>query len=1558
MKRAAQRCRQLLVAAGVAWLLASCSADTSHVDVRVITALVAGPEFRLIQTEVLQRGEPGAPLRVLDANEAVARVNSDYSDGRGVASFDLANGTYLLRVRLLRPSGALLVERLVSATIAADAVVSVHITRDCVGVTCPEPGGSLAFTSCLAGRCVDPRCSQESAEFCPTLAFCHEANECSNVSDCAERRCVDGLCIPETRETSCTDLEWCNPDVGRGCTKFDEASSGAIECGTICVDPGNACVFGYWNCDDRSAPACVDLGGRPVGHVCAAGRVCDELAHCVVGGGGTPGIVVVPAADRTTSEGGASTTVSVSLATAPTSDVTIAVHSSNVGEGLLAPASVRFTPDNWNSAQLVVATGVDDAVVDGDAHYFAQFDPATSDDSNYSGLDADDVELINIDDETPGVTASPTMGLTTSEAGGSATFDVTLHTAPAAEVTISFASDTPSEALVSPATLTFTSADFNTPHTVTVTGVDDAVRDGDRAFVVVTSATTSDDAAYDSLDVVDVTGVNTDDETARIVVVPTAGVVTTEGGASGTVMVSLQTQPSADVTVPVSSSDAGEGVVSPTSLTFNSVNWNTPQTVTVTGVDDLIADGTQAYEIQTGPSVSTDAFYSELSGTPAMASNADDETPGVVVSPTSGLDISENSGDATVEFRLQAAPVSDVVLFLDIDRPDRAFVTPNSITFTPTDYDSWHPVLVIATNNFVRDGDQSFTLQVSDTLSGDATYTGLPVDDVSGVIRDDEVAGFDVFPASGLSTGEDGTTDAFLVVLLSQPSAAVSVSLASSNATEGTVNPTSLTFLPSDWNVAQTVTVSGVDDAVVDGDQDYTVTFGAATSSDAFYSGTTRAALDVTNADNDVASIVVSPTTGLSTSEAGATDTFTVVLGAPPTASVSMPLATSDATEGTVLPAMLTFTVMNWNVPQTVTVTGVNDPDVDGDRAFSVVIGDTVSSSDGYNGIDVDDVDVVNVDNDVVGVVVTPTSGLTTSEAGATASFTVVLESAPSANVSVSLESSDATEGSVSPSALTFTNLNWSTPQTVVVTGANDGLSDGAVAYTVVTGAAASPDSNYNGLHVDDVGVTNTDDDPPAFTREAYVKASNTGNGDFFGWSIALSADGNTMAVGSQAEASNAMGVNGDQADNSAFQAGAVYVFTRSGSSWMQQAYIKSSNTGAGDLFGTTMSISADGNTLAVGASSEDSNATGIGGDGTNNAASGAGAVYVFTRSSGTWSQQAYVKASNTGASDGFGYSVALAADGDTLAVGANAEASNATGIGGDQSNNAAGSAGAAYVFTRVGMVWSQQAYVKATNTGASDFFGFSVALSGTGDTLAVGAILEASNATGVGGDQSNNAASQAGAVYVYARAAGVWSPQAYLKASNTESGDWFGRTLAMSTDGSTLAVAAYSEDSASGGVGGNQSDNAAPNSGAVYVFTQSAGVWSQQAYVKHPAPMGGDDFGVSLALSGNGDALVVGAWLDDSSAVGIDGSTTFDGSSNTGSVTTYIRSGTTWYVNSFLRTATTLDSTLGTSVAVTADGSTVVAGARYENSNATGVGGDETSSAGDDSGAVYVFRR
>ena len=168
------------------------------------------------------------------------------------------------------------------------------------------------------------------------------------------------------------------------------------------------------------------------------------------------------------------------------------------------------------------------------------------------------------------------------------------------------------------------------------------------------------------------------------------------------------------------------------------------------------------------------------------------------------------------------------------------------------------------------------------------------------------------------------------------------------------------------------------------------------------------------------------------------------------------------------------------------------------------------------------------------------------------------------------------------------------------------------------------------------------------------------------------------MVVGATGERSNATGVNGNQGDNSATGAGAAYVFTRSGTTWTQQAYLKASNTGAGDTFGLSVAVSGD--TVAVAAPSEDSNATGVNGNQFNNSASAAGAVYVFTRDTTTWTQQAYLKASNTGADDRFGESVAVS--GNTVVVGADSEDSNATGVNGNQADNSASNAGAVYVFT------------------------------------------------------------------------------------------------------------------------------------------------------------------------------------------------------------------------------------------------------------------------------------
>jgi hypothetical protein len=333
------------------------------------------------------------------------------------------------------------------------------------------------------------------------------------------------------------------------------------------------------------------------------------------------------------------------------------------------------------------------------------------------------------------------------------------------------------------------------------------------------------------------------------------------------------------------------------------------------------------------------------------------------------------------------------------------------------------------------------------------------------------------------------------------------------------------------------------------------------------------------------------------------------------------------------------------------------------------------------------------------------------------------------------------------------------------------------------------------------------------WSQQAYLKASNTNPSDSFGYSVAVSGD--TVVVGAHGEDSNATGVNGNQGDNSATESGAAYVFVRSGTTWSQQAYLKASNTGVEDNFGTSVAVSGD--TVVVGAEGEDSNATGINGNRGDNSAAESGAAYVFVRSGTTWSQQAYLKASNTGADDAFGISVAVS--GDTLVVGARFEARNATGVNGNQGDNSAPFSGAAYVFVRGGTTWRQQAYLKASNTGAGDDFGddFGYRVAVSGDTVVVGAPGEASNATGVNGNQSNNSATFAGAAYVFVRSGTTWRQQAYLKASNTDANDRFGYSVAVSGD--TVVVGALFEASNARGVNGNQGDNSLGKSSAAYVF-------------------------------------------------------------------------------------------------------------------------------------------
>ena len=475
--------------------------------------------------------------------------------------------------------------------------------------------------------------------------------------------------------------------------------------------------------------------------------------------------------------------------------------------------------------------------------------------------------------------------------------------------------------------------------------------------------------------------------------------------------------------------------------------------------------------------------------------------------------------------------------------------------------------------------------------------------------------------------------------------------------------------------------------------------------------------------------------------------------------------------------------------------------------------------------------------------------------------------------------------------------------------------------------------------------------------QAAYIKPSNTRSGSQFGAggtllgdSVALSSDGNTMAVGSPMESSAAKGINGNQADESAYDAGAVYVFTRSGNAWRQQAYIKPSNTRPSSNFGYVVRLSGDGTTMAVSAYFESSAATGVNGDQNDDSIPQAGAVYVFTRRGETWTQQAYIKASNTGEA-GKGDEPG---DGDqfgfSLALSNDGNTLAAGAIGEDGAGNSMQSAGAVYVFGRTGTAWTEQAYVKPANPGGGDLFGYAVSLTGDGNMLAVGSFDE---------DGLDEKMTGTGAVYVFGRTGGAWTQQAYIKSLNAEDADSLGVSVAISLDGNTIVSGALDEDclctgvnptDSSGRPAGSNDRESDLSAGAVYVFVRSGTAWTQQAYIK-PSNTGKEDwFGSRLALSGDGNTLVAGAQLEDGNN---------DSAQEAGAVYVFSRTGTTWTQQSYLKGSNTeAFDEFGSSISLSRDGSTIVVGARNEASSAKGINGNQADNSARDAGAVYVFSR
>ncbi len=481
-----------------------------------------------------------------------------------------------------------------------------------------------------------------------------------------------------------------------------------------------------------------------------------------------------------------------------------------------------------------------------------------------------------------------------------------------------------------------------------------------------------------------------------------------------------------------------------------------------------------------------------------------------------------------------------------------------------------------------------------------------------------------------------------------------------------------------------------------------------------------------------------------------------------------------------------------------------------------------------------------------------------------------------------------------------------------------------------------------------EIGVVN-----PIFTTISnYVKASNTDAGDVFGSTLGISADGSRFIIGAGGEDSSATGVNSNQIDNSSTSSGAAYVYSKTGGIWIQEAYLKASNTGSPDGFGRAVAISGDGVWIAVGAPFEKSNATGINGNQLDNSFPNSGAVYIFKQSGGIWTQVAYVKASNTDPSDGFGSSVSLNENGSKLAVGAYLESSNATGINGNQSNNSMFGAGAVYVFNRVGNAWSQEAYIKASNTNGGDGFGNKLSLSGNGQYLAVGAEGEDSNATGVNGNQNNNSFNDSGAVYIFKLSGNVWSQETYLKASNTGNGDEFGHSIMLDKEGETLICGAWKEDS-----NGNQNNNSKQDSGAVYMFKRNGVSWVQETYLKASTIDAGDLFGVSVSITIDGSRISVGANSEDSIAIGINGNEADNSAFLSGAAYVFSNTGNGWNQESYIKSSNNESGdSFGQQAILSYCGNILIVTATGEDSNATGINGNQSNNSANLSGAAYVI--
>ena len=713
-------------------------------------------------------------------------------------------------------------------------------------------------------------------------------------------------------------------------------------------------------------------------------------------------------ATQTIEENGTGT-IAVRLGTMPTGIVSVSLFSGDPGALSLPGRTLFFQQDEWDIEQTTTATGVDDR----DLRDESVTVNIRATQGGYAGITT--TVTVNVeDDDTPSVVMTPQSH--SLDEGGTAMVMVRLRTQPTGPVTVALSSDDTGAVTVSDTSLSFTSSDYDTLQTVTVT----AVEDDDGVNETGTLTGTASGANYEGLtNQVSVTV--TDDETAELIV--SSNMLAFYEGNTSTFTVVLATEPTETVTVTLESDDSGAATVDLASLSFTASNWDTPVTVTVTGEEDTdVFDETAAVTV-----VAAGGDYAGMRQVVAIEVT-DDEAVDVVVAPESLTVAEEMTGAFTV--KLADQPTTTVTVTLGSDDTGAVSVPATALTFTTGNWGTTQTVTVSA----LADDDAT-----DETVVVTATSSEARAADVTVTVEDDDTPAIVLDPAS--LTIDEGGTGTFTVTLATEPSQLATVVLSSSNVA-ASLSRTSLEFVAANWNVPQVVTLTGVEDTDT-ADHALTVT---ATAAGGDYEGETGT-VSVTVTDDDTAGFVLNRTA--QTIVEDGTGTFTVKLATQPTQTVTVTTSSADTGGLTVAPATRTFTRSNWDNPQTQTVTGVADAD-----ALNEYVVVTVSASGGDYAAVSSEVEVFVTDDDEENLVATPVK-VTVAE-GESATFTLELGAQPADQVVVRVQSLDTDAAAASPPLLLFTSVDWDTPQTVTVEGVADLDDDDELVLVTATAGGGS----------------------------------------------------------------------------------------------------------------------------------------------------------------------------------------------------------------------------------------------------------------------------------------------------------------------------------------------------------------------------------------------------------------------------------------------------------------------------------------------------------------------